>query len=141
MKKIETEIVINANVESVWQILIDFENYKNWNPFITKITKRGTSHLDIQLNTSEDKNMKFKPKILKLIKDSELRWKGHLFFSGIFDGEHVFRMETIGQNKTRFIHEESFSGLLSGLIFKSIGSQTKANFIAMNEALKREAEK
>jgi len=37
MKKIETEIIINTTPERVWEILIDFENYPNWNPFIRAI--------------------------------------------------------------------------------------------------------
>jgi uncharacterized protein YndB with AHSA1/START domain len=36
-KEIRTEITIQAKREKVWAILTDFENYPNWNPFITFI--------------------------------------------------------------------------------------------------------
>ena len=37
MKSINTEITINASTEIVWKVLMDFENYSNWNPFVTRI--------------------------------------------------------------------------------------------------------
>ena len=37
MKIIRTEITINASKETVWQVLMNFENYDNWNSFITSI--------------------------------------------------------------------------------------------------------
>ncbi|MDY9920045.1 MAG: SRPBCC family protein [Proteiniphilum sp.] len=36
-KEIRTEIIIRATSEKIWDILTDFENYPNWNPFITFI--------------------------------------------------------------------------------------------------------
>lgn len=46
-------------------------------------------------------------------------WVGSV--PGIFTGEHVFRFEEIpaseqGQSRTRFVHEETFTGLLSFLM-------------------------
>ena len=38
MKRIETEILIEADPEKVWSILTDFENHPKWNPFIKAIT-------------------------------------------------------------------------------------------------------
>ena len=40
MKQIETEIIIEAPVEQVWENLMNFKEYSNWNPFIKSI--RGT---------------------------------------------------------------------------------------------------
>ncbi len=37
MKKIETEIIIDAPVTTVWQVLTDFERHPTWNPFIKAI--------------------------------------------------------------------------------------------------------
>jgi uncharacterized protein YndB with AHSA1/START domain len=38
MKEIYTEIEINASAGIVWDILTDFDNFPNWNPFIKKIS-------------------------------------------------------------------------------------------------------
>ena len=38
MKKLTTEIIINAAPQKIWSILTGFEQYPTWNPFITSIT-------------------------------------------------------------------------------------------------------
>jgi len=37
-KQIKTSITINASKESVWKILMDFENYPEWNSFIKSVS-------------------------------------------------------------------------------------------------------
>jgi len=37
-KEIKTSIEISASPETIWKILTNFEDYENWNPFITKIS-------------------------------------------------------------------------------------------------------
>jgi len=37
MKEIRTETEIKASPGKVWQVLTDFENHRNWNPFIRSI--------------------------------------------------------------------------------------------------------
>jgi hypothetical protein len=46
--------------------------------------------------------MHFKPTILTVRPKRELRWLGHLFVPGIFDGEHYFLLEPMEKNRTRF---------------------------------------
>jgi hypothetical protein len=38
MKEIYTKIHINASPSIVWNILTDFDNYGEWNPFIKEIS-------------------------------------------------------------------------------------------------------
>ena len=37
MKVINTEIEIGATARDMWQILIDFARYPQWNPFVRQI--------------------------------------------------------------------------------------------------------
>lgn len=62
--------------------------------------------------------MKFSP-VVSSNTQSMFSWVGSV--PGIFTGEHVFRFEEIpaseqGQSRTRFVHEETFTGLLSFLM-------------------------
>lgn len=59
---------------------------------------------------------------------------------GVFDGEHYFILEEITPNQTRFIQGENFTGLLSAILMKMIGEDTRGGFISMNEALKTQVE-
>lgn len=142
MQHITTEISIAATPETVWAVLTNFEAYPNWNPFIISITgdKAVGEKLVIRIQTSTDKEMTFKPKVLVFQAHEELRWLGNAGIKGIFDGEHYFKMVKQENGHTQFIHGEKFSGLLVGLM-KNTLKKTKEGFERMNEALKRECEK
>jgi uncharacterized protein YndB with AHSA1/START domain len=38
MKNIQTEILINTDITKVWDVLMNFDNYPKWNPFITSLS-------------------------------------------------------------------------------------------------------
>lgn len=140
-KRINTEIIINASAETVWNILTDLAAYPEWNPFIIKI--EGTFQKGNRLrNTLRNgcKTIVFKPIIQELTPLVSFSWLGSLFVKGLFDGKHFFKIEPAGPNQVKLIHGEEFSGLLSAMILKKIGDDTRENFVRMNQALKARAE-
>lgn len=140
MKSIQTEIIINAPKEKVWQVLTDFQNYSTWNSFIVSIegeAKEGTK-LKNTMILEGDKNI-FKPKILKVIPNEYLEWLGKAPL-GVFKGKHYFKLESINANQTKLTHGEHFSGWLRGMIMKKIGKATQEAFIQMNKDLKKVVE-
>ncbi len=141
MKNIQTEIIINSPVSKVWNTLMDFEKYADWNPFVQiKGEAKKGAQLENTMNIEGQKPQTFKPTILECKSEEEFRWEGHLFVKGLFDGEHYFLLESISENKTKIIHGENFRGILSNMILNMIGEKTKAGFIKMNEALKDRCE-
>lgn len=142
MKTITTSIIIDAPIATVWAILMDQEAYPQWNTFIQKLQGELTLGNTIRatIQPPGQKAMTFTPVVKVNQPEREFRWLGHLFFPGLFDGEHYFLLEDLGEGQTKFIHGEQFSGILSGIILKMMGDNTKAGFLAMNEALKARAE-
>ncbi len=142
MKSLKTEIIINAPAKKVWQILMDFGAYAEWNPFIRSVKGKAEvgSQLVNTLHLEGQKPQVFKPTVLEVKEEQSFQWLGHLFVKGLFDGNHYFKLETIAPNKTRFIHGENFSGLLVSPIMKMIGQSTLQGFEKMNVALKERAE-
>jgi hypothetical protein len=140
-RRIETEIEINAPGARVWALLTDFAQMPSWNPFIRSIsgTLAQGARLAIHVVPPGSSGMRFKPTVLSVQPERELRWLGHLLLPGIFDGEHYFMLESIGPNKTRLTHGEKFSGLMVGLLGSTLAA-TAAGFRAMNTALKQKAE-
>lgn len=140
--RIKTEIIINAPAERIWSILTDLGNYQQWNPFI--IESSGEVKVGKKINNTMkngDKTMTFKPTILNVVENEYFDWLGSLWFKGIFDGQHYFSLEPLNEKQTKLIHGENFSGILSKIILKKIGAETKENFVKMNHALKEMAEK
>jgi hypothetical protein len=142
MKNIQTEILILADTAKVWDVLMNFDSYPKWNPFITSISgeRKLGNRLTVSINPPGGKGMTFKPNILTLEANKEFRWKGKLGINGIFDGEHYFILEVLENDKTKFIQGEKFSGLLVPLVGKML-DKTQKGFQLMNESIKKECEK
>jgi hypothetical protein len=72
---------------------------------------------------------------------NELRWVGHLWIRGLFDGEHILTIQSIGENNSRFEQKEIFTGILVRLLAKGLDKDTLRGFNEMNSALKEQVEK
>src|ERR671916_3252749 len=142
MRELHSEIEITASVGRTWLILTDFASYPRWNPFIRRISGEPTTgeHLDVRLEPPNSRGMTFKPKVLNAEPNRELRWLGHLLVPGLFDGEHVFTIQPLEENRVRFIQREAFKGLLVPLFARSLETNTQRGFEEMNRALKERAE-
>ena len=137
-KQINTSITINASKEKIWKTLTDFEKYPEWNSFIKSVTGEVKVGNQIQIKLQ---GMTFKPIVLTFKENTELKWLGHLWFKGLFDGEHKFKLNDNGNGTTNFEQSENFSGILVKLFAKSLDKDTKNGFEQMNLELKLRAEK
>ncbi|MEA2595533.1 MAG: hypothetical protein QOF01_2002 [Thermomicrobiales bacterium] len=140
--QVRTEIEIQATPARVWDVLTDFADYPDWNPFIPRIAGpvEVGARLDARLQPPGGRGMSFRPTVLAATPGQELRWLGHLIVPGLFDGEHGFRIEPLGPNRVRFVQEERFAGLLAPLVLRFVERGTRQGFEAMNQALKARAE-
>jgi hypothetical protein len=138
---IVTEIIINAPAAVVWRLLTDLPSFEKWNPFIVKSTGevKPKSKLVNTLRTSNSK-VTFKPIVQSVIPNQYFDWVGNLFFPGVFDGHHYFKIDQVSENQVKLTHGENFTGIFASMIFRKIGNDTRAGFIRMNQAIKSEAE-
>lgn len=142
MYTIYTEIEINAPAKKVWEILTDVGQYPAWNPFIKQLegTLEEGERVMALIQPQDSKAMTFHPKVLTVEPEKKLRWLGAFLFKGLFDGEHIWQLETIGDEKTKLIHQENFTGILVPLFKKELENKSKPGFVAMNESFKKRAE-
>ena len=84
--------------------------------------------------------MTFRPTVLVVEPERELRWLGHLLVPGLFDGEHQFEIHSLGPGRVRFVQQERFTGVLVPLFARNLDAHTLPGFNAMNAALKARAE-
>jgi hypothetical protein len=141
--RISTSILIKAPKQIVWDILTDFQNYQNWNPFIKSASGEPIlgQKLKVHIQPPGGSGMSFRPEIVELQKEKELAWLGRLGFPGIFDGRHEFKLEEAEDGETLFIHSENFSGILVPFMKKGLDKKAKKGFENMNTVLKSLAEK
>lgn len=141
MREISTTIDIDAPAETVWAVLTDFAAYPEWNPrtVVTGEAREGAK-LVVAPGPDAAGMPTFEPRVLRADPGRELAWRGKLYLPGLFDGEHRFTIEALGDDRSRLVQSESFSGLLVGLVMRRYGADTEAGFHAVNEALKARAE-
>jgi hypothetical protein len=142
MREIKTETYIHASSEEVWKILVKFDEYAEWNPFIRRVEGDAQvgARLEVEIEPPGGRAMTFQPIVLRSERSRELRWLGHLWQPGLLDGEHVFCVEPLGTERVRFVQRERFTGLLGPMLLPLIGKRTRRGFEAMNEALKARVE-
>ena len=137
--KLTTEIDIAAAPARVWTVLTDLAGWSRWNPFIRAIggDLMPGARLTTQMHPSGGRPMSFRPIVDAVVPEVSFGWRGRLLFPGLFDGHHTFRLAPIAGG-THLIHAESFTGLL--LLAMNV-ERFRADFTAMNLALKAEAER
>jgi hypothetical protein len=140
-REIQAEVWISRPPEDVWNVLTATAEYPSWNPFIRRMTGelRPGNSIEVEISPPGSSPMTFRPVIITVEGDRELRWLGSLWVRGLFDGEHSFRLESIG-GRTHLIQAEGFSGILVGRLSDGIMRHTQTGFAAMNAALKARVE-
>jgi hypothetical protein len=142
VKELRSQIEIGAPAERVWQVLTDFPAYPDWNPFIRRVN--GLPEVDEQLvvrmRPSGTRGLTFRPTVMTVEPNRQLRWLGHLLVPGLFDGEHIFEIEELDRDRVLFIQREIFKGLLVPLLARSLDRDTQRGFEEMNRALREKAE-
>jgi hypothetical protein len=141
VRELRREIDIDAPPSVVWAVLTNTGSYPDWNPFIRRVSGdlRERAKLDVRIEPPGGRAMTFKPTVLGVENERELRWLGRFILRGLFDGEHIFRLEALGEGRTRFTQAERFSGILVRA-FGSTLDKTELGFEQMNSALKARAE-
>lgn len=142
-RELNTEIEINAPAERVWKVLTDFAAYPHWNPMIRKAN--GELRLGARLKVrfepeGSSRGHTFRPKLIVVNPERELRWLGWPRFPGIFDTEHYWIIEGKPEGKTHLLHGTVIYGLLSPLGGNALERTSRGAFEAMNLAHKYRAE-
>lgn len=142
MKSIQTRIHIDAQPDTVWQVLTNFGRYPDWNPFMPRVegTVREGETIMVRIEPPGGRGMTFKPTLQRVEPHRELRWLGRLLLPKIFDGEHIFELHPDDGGR-RSVQRENFGGVLVPLLWGSMEGPTRRGFEAMNEAVKARAER
>jgi hypothetical protein len=142
MKELHSKIEIDASAERVWGVLTDFASYPQWNPFIRRISGELEvgARLEVRLQPPDSRGITMRPTVLRAEPNRLIRWIGHLFVPGLFDGEHSLAIRPLEENRVWFVQHEAFKGVLVRPLARSLDTSTLRGFEQMNGALKERAE-
>jgi hypothetical protein len=141
--ELRAEIEVNAAPATVWSVLMDFEAYAEWNPFITRIEggQAVGDRLAARLQPVGGRGITMRPSVTVNEPTTSFGWLGRLGIPHIFDGAHRFTLEPLDDgHRTHFVQSESFRGILLPFLRRKILPGTLKGFDAMNRALAARAE-
>jgi hypothetical protein len=139
-REVKTEIIIHANSDSIWKVLINTKNYPNWNPYIyavAGIVKKGKM-VSFRMKGNK-KDRVFSAKILELDSGKRFAWGGGLLF--FLKAKHYFVLVPVDESTTKLIQGEYWKGLFGKALGKNVYKDACENFVIMNTKLKQLVEK
>jgi hypothetical protein len=141
-RTIRSAIEIRAPIEAVWNVLTDFDAYAEWNPHIRRVRGKAArgAHLTIQTQPPGGRMIVMRPRVTTWSPPNELRWRATFVSSRLFSGEHGFKLERTGNDRVRFVQDETFSGVLVPFYSRLRLGRTREGFEKVNEALRERAE-
>jgi hypothetical protein len=113
MPTLYAEIEINAPRSAVWSALMHKQNWLKWNTFLydrnSALPFMQGRKVELSLRRlREETETEFEPQILLLQPEICLRW---IYAAPGFRSQHVFELQDIGSQRTKYSHREHFSGI------------------------------
>lgn len=141
-RKIYTDIIIDAPVMAVWDVVADTESYKNWATFLVdmqgELKDGNTISATFQLDPSKEKFNNIEHTI-QVEEGRSFYWaeKGPM---GICDNHH-FKIEKIDAHSSRFIQSDELTNGATWLLGGYLSKIYAKGYQGFNNALKKEVER
>ncbi|NET36460.1 MAG: SRPBCC domain-containing protein [Cyanothece sp. SIO1E1] len=143
MPSLYAEIEINAPKRQVWQALFHKDKWFKWNTFLfdcdpTLAFEPGQAVLLSLRRLPGEEETEFQPLITLVQPEICLQWVAKI--PGLLN-EHTFELQEIGPGRTKYIHRENFSGVLTRLFLPFIRLEEQKGLRRMARELKQYVER
>ena len=139
MKEYLSVVQIDASPDEVWSVLGDGASYDQWNPEIVKVdgtlAAGRTVKAHVKLGSGAVRTVP--QRVTQFNAPTHMEWVGGLPL-GLFIGRRIYTVTPKGGG-SEFQLRVQMSGLLSGLILKSVGDR-QPELDSFSHALKRRVE-
>jgi hypothetical protein len=143
MPSLYADIEINAPRAIVWQLLVQKEQWLKWNTFLfdrdaDQPFATGRSIFLSLRRIPDEAETEFQAQITLMQPEVCLKWVAS---APGFRAEHVFELQDIGLNRTKYTHRENVSGALSRLFLPFIRRDEQRGLRRMAYEIKQYAER
>jgi len=142
--ELQTEIEIDAPVEAVWKVLMDFHLYSEWNPLLIEASvEQGVGGQTKFVSDIPDfGHIKSKGVVTIMDENSDFTFQVMTLHESFVMAEHKLMIVPLPNQRARFIHREIFNGALVGVMlrFVPLEERTTKGFKLMDQALKQRVE-
>ncbi|MGZ8562983.1 MAG: SRPBCC family protein [Candidatus Limnocylindria bacterium] len=138
MKSYEASSTIRATPEAIWEILVDGPAYSTWENGVVRVEGRIMPGETIKVVSEVNPDRTFPVEVSGWRPGESMTWSGGMPL-GLFRGVRTFTLSPTGDGSTEFTMREVYSGLLLGLIGRTI-PDLGPSFAKFAQGLKRHAE-
>ncbi len=140
MQTIVATVDIEATPQAVWAVLMDWNAYPAWNPFIRIITGKakvgGRIHVRIGLPLG---TVPITATVTRLRPEAEITWHSGLPIAGLLDRDHIITIAAEPHGCT-ITQTQTFDGTLAPAISIVADGLARSGLERMNAALKSRVE-
>jgi hypothetical protein len=138
MPTLYAEIDINAPQGVVWDALVRKDQWRFWNTFLYDCDpslpmSRGTEIFLSMQRLEGDEETEFQPMVTMMRSPYVMRWVSSI--PGL-RSEHTFELRETTPGRTRYLHRETFSGILSKVFLPFIRQDERQGLRRMAQQLK-----
>jgi hypothetical protein len=140
--EVSTTIEIAATPDNVWAVLADLANYPKWHPVYLGVTGQLAAGSMLTITTTHPatgRTMTAKVKVRTAEPETELQWVSKM--AGVTISKRVFLLNPAAGG-TLLMQTGTYHGLGGGRgrAITKVVSRIQDSFVAINEAIKQQAE-
>ena len=134
-------VEIEAPAERVWDILVDFERYGEWNPFTTRVEATLEIGAPVMLHVRLGRLKRKQPERIETVEPPHLlAWGVTMGARFLLVARREQHIETLGETRCRYFTTDETRGLLTPLVALLFGRLIRQGFNDLAAALKARAE-
>ena len=134
-------VTIEAPVETVWQVLTDFDRYGDWNPFTPHVKADLAMGARVDMRVAMGGyRLKQTEVICAVDPPTRLAWRTIIGARWLLRAVREQRLEALSDRTCRYTTSDEFKGVLMPLVILFTGGFVRRGFNAVALALKRRAE-
>jgi uncharacterized protein YndB with AHSA1/START domain len=140
-RTIRAEALIEAPRERVWQVLVDFPRYAEWNPFTPEVRARLEVGASVDMRVRLWSGLRHQREYVRRVVPGErLCWGMHMGAAWLVRAERCQWLEALDGDRTRYVTEDRIAGWLTPLVLALYGRSMQRGFEGVAQGLKGRVE-
>ena len=133
-----TEIEVNADADTVFSVIADFDNYHRWNPWLLSAEGKCAVGEIVDVNVRLGRRvMNVKHRVLDVVPGRHLRWCDMGWFTLFAYGERARSIEPLKSGGVLYKNQLPITGVFRSLADRFTGKAVRDGMHAENMALKQ----
>jgi hypothetical protein len=143
MLSLHTEIILDAPLDRVSELLADTSLYPQWHPLFLQVSgeMRGGAAVVVSIALPEIKPFSVRVTIKEYTAGQRLCWRYGYRLPGLFSWTYRYEVEELDRGRVKFVQDSSYAGLLAPLYHLGMKGSLRRGMLELNKAVQRWGER